>query len=686
MNEEYDELLEDSPEMNKAVEELGKRAEKEIEKGLKEVAKEAEKAIAKAVKAGLEKLGQAIIAALGPYAPLIIAGIVILLLIIMAAVVILGPTVGYFDDLVTDTERSMEYFGVSSKEALHGIRNNKGQPLFDENGYAIYFRDAGEFLYVLDTYPDLFMDDELSYYLDRNTIRKILQIVDSYNEELKITKKIKYEYIEETGSFKKNYDDVTGEPTGTEVNTITKRVRRSRYDEETKKRIYYYVDEEIPAASKNKDAEIELSRNFVNGNSSVGASEQIGYLRWQPILAMCETYIQANFEREGSYGFGLGDGAYYMSDGELEQIVDMYRYNTVYLAEDIFECNTKLEPDFYKKSGYGYKLTVTDTAIGTKNQKRVTVRTPMIAPYYVANSFCSYEYNYKQVFDHPGYYELYALTMTYNPVSFFDRVNEVFPYDTEFELESYLDILESLPYADDLYQFYDDLAQKAQEGRSYVEVETNVRNCSLIGTYINMSNRLLPVITDPIYIDPLHPLPEFGAPTPGNGDPSVPFNPIPEAEKKKILDAIPEGTRKRVVAFALDKVGHPYSQELRDDGYHYDCSSLVYYAWKSVGVNIAYRGEDLEYDGWHKRNSTCAAAICLGFEENEMTRASFADLKPGDLIFSSSKSNGRYKNITHVMMYVGQGMMVEARGKKYGVVYRKAYKTGVVSLCTPLDD
>lgn len=50
-----------------------------------------------------------------------------------------------------------------------------------------------------------------------------------------------------------------------------------------------------------------------------------------------------------------------------------------------------------------------------------------------------------------------------------------------------------------------------------------------------------------------------------------------------IVDAISDENGRKVVAFALSKVGYPYSQAYRDSGNYYDCSSLAYYAWRSAG-------------------------------------------------------------------------------------------------------
>ena len=51
-------------------------------------------------------------------------------------------------------------------------------------------------------------------------------------------------------------------------------------------------------------------------------------------------------------------------------------------------------------------------------------------------------------------------------------------------------------------------------------------------------------------------------------------------------------------------------------------------------------------------------------------------MQPGDLIFYSYERNGRYKNISHVAVYVGNGMVVEAKGVAYGVTYNAVPNVG----------
>ena len=149
----------------------------------------------------------------------------------------------------------------------------------------------------------------------------------------------------------------------------------------------------------------------------------------------------------------------------------------------------------------------------------------------------------------------------------------------------------------------------------------------------------------------------------GGGSPGV--SSMTEDEINAILNEITDSRRKTVCSYALHRVGFPYSQDLRDSGNYYDCSSLAYYSWKDAGVDISYGG------------ATTAAAEAQGLDEAGKTVA-FDELQPGDLIFYSFTSNGRYKNISHVAVYVGNGKVVEALNESLGVVYRDVASTGKI--------
>ena len=139
-------------------------------------------------------------------------------------------------------------------------------------------------------------------------------------------------------------------------------------------------------------------------------------------------------------------------------------------------------------------------------------------------------------------------------------------------------------------------------------------------------------------------------------------------EISNITDKISNSTQKVVASFVLSKVGYPYSQPLRNSGKAFDCSSLAYYAWKSAGVDISFGG------------GTTAAAEAEGLKDKTVKEE---NLQPGDLIFYSYTTNGRYKNISHVGIYVGNGKMVEAVDEAHGVCLGNYHNGGLVMICRP---
>ena len=108
-----------------------------------------------------------------------------------------------------------------------------------------------------------------------------------------------------------------------------------------------------------------------------------------------------------------------------------------------------------------------------------------------------------------------------------------------------------------------------------------------------------------------------------------------------------------IVSLALSKVGCRYSQQERDGEGVYDCSSLVYRLYAQIGITYL--------------SGMCAAEEAQYLESHQMgvTRE---ELMPGDLIFYSYENNGRYKNISHVAIYIGDGKQVHAANKRRGVV------------------
>lgn len=129
------------------------------------------------------------------------------------------------------------------------------------------------------------------------------------------------------------------------------------------------------------------------------------------------------------------------------------------------------------------------------------------------------------------------------------------------------------------------------------------------------------------------------------------------------------------LSFALSKVGCPYDQD-----YHfsltediYDCSSLVYRAYRESGTDISNAG-------------LYSAAEELRAAEMAGTVVSLTDLQPGDLLFyrtADAWSEGRYRGCGHVAIYAGQGKMVEAKGREWGVIVSPLRTSGLLAVSRP---
>lgn len=122
----------------------------------------------------------------------------------------------------------------------------------------------------------------------------------------------------------------------------------------------------------------------------------------------------------------------------------------------------------------------------------------------------------------------------------------------------------------------------------------------------------------------------------------------------------------QVAQMAMTKVGCGYSQDRRMQEGWYDCSSLVYRLYKEAGINLPYV-------------ASTQGQYCY---KNAMI-INKKDLQPGDLIFYSYEENGRFRNISHVAIYIGDGKMVHAANPRRGVVLDPLRTGSVVFYARP---
>lgn len=114
-----------------------------------------------------------------------------------------------------------------------------------------------------------------------------------------------------------------------------------------------------------------------------------------------------------------------------------------------------------------------------------------------------------------------------------------------------------------------------------------------------------------------------------------------------------------VVKLALLRLGDPYSQPKAGQGDYTDCSYLAQWCYRQLGISLP-------------RTAAAQGEYCV----DKGLAISKSDLAPGDLVFWSFENNGRFMNITHVGIYAGNGMVVDASSTRGQVVYRKLYDVG----------
>jgi cell wall-associated NlpC family hydrolase len=116
-----------------------------------------------------------------------------------------------------------------------------------------------------------------------------------------------------------------------------------------------------------------------------------------------------------------------------------------------------------------------------------------------------------------------------------------------------------------------------------------------------------------------------------------------------------DAIRAAAVAFAKVQVLARYPYVWGAQGpKSFDCSGLVYAAYKSAGLG---------YPNWGRLNAA------LYFVDTK--RVPLSQLIPGDLLFYSF--DGSVQNIHHITIYAGNGMMWEANSKSKGLLYSNIY-------------
>ncbi len=128
----------------------------------------------------------------------------------------------------------------------------------------------------------------------------------------------------------------------------------------------------------------------------------------------------------------------------------------------------------------------------------------------------------------------------------------------------------------------------------------------------------------------------------------------------------------KAVDFAIGKLGCRYSQERRWEDDVFDCSSLVYRAFKAAGYAFKSGStsdtevNDTEFDllwplSGHKQIGKAFTSVATLKKQGYLPA-------PGDLLYFNTNANtSRANQITHVALVESANSIVHARGTRYGV-------------------
>ncbi len=152
----------------------------------------------------------------------------------------------------------------------------------------------------------------------------------------------------------------------------------------------------------------------------------------------------------------------------------------------------------------------------------------------------------------------------------------------------------------------------------------------------------------------------YGTGAPNENDDSTMWEDWNPDQHNDFFSDLPSGeTGTEAVRLALSRLGDPYSQERRGQGSYTDCSYLVQWVYRKLGISLPGTAAE-------------QGRYCV---DHGLT-ISKSNLAPGDLVFWSYKPNGRYLNITHVGIYAGNGKVVDASSSKGKVVHRDIFDSG----------
>jgi len=393
------------------------------------------------------------------------------------------------------------------------------------------------------------------------------------------------------------------------------------------------VTETHRAVTETLTDSVTLTRSSVDNNPAI-MGEDVFEVDWRPVLTLCAMIVQDKVETTGT-AWDEGAGRF-LTDDEINAAVTFFGYQYSYVddatAEDAWDAS-------YARGSArnaAYQLVVSgDPEVGEVCDFTVR-RVPRIAPRLIANAYLSYEYEYEE--KENGEWVLTARTARIDGSSFVMGLSEIVH---DFDPQLFVSELKDLPDSGAAAIHFEEIIDG-----TYLEWRTqDAQECPCIGTVVTAGTGFDVSYSSLFFVGRTG---LGGTFSPRGADVvSVSFTPAPEAMADAEFAAIFEKASSCLgTKYVFGGNGGP--------GVSFDCSSFVSYVFKECGWPVS---------GWPngRENTTTLLA--------KSTRISEAELKPGDLIFFKGTIKDRGPNaVSHVAIWLGEDTIIHESGTAGEVV------------------
>lgn len=139
-----------------------------------------------------------------------------------------------------------------------------------------------------------------------------------------------------------------------------------------------------------------------------------------------------------------------------------------------------------------------------------------------------------------------------------------------------------------------------------------------------------------------------------------------DGENFLVTVSVQKGKVYKAVKYAAKQIGvAKYSQAKRNKKGYYDCSSLVWRAYKAAGIRIGKSKYPLNSDGlakaYYKKKGHWVGKNLKNLDK----------LRSGDIIIRGRMYKG-HPSTDHAALYIGNGYTIEAKNEQYGITLWRA--------------